>query len=238
MIERSGAPDWVSMRQSEIHSCSETTLQVWLKKWQRLWRDTLGFCATRPYGVFSLIFVFFLPLSGVFSSHICYWHFFPDVHTANAKKFGACVKLSVKQPQHPLEPQSKPLSFTCVSILSQSSLYDWGVNRVHGELACLGGVSKLHLVMGPAELLNLISQWQADRQPRWQVLTLKRQPFLLAPSLCLPIHTWRICDFWDTWNQRPSLQEMTERWLSEIGCSGSCHGLLWLGRGPITMRQG
>lgn len=95
----------------------------------------------------------------------------------------------------PLEPQSKPLSFTCVSILFQSSLYDWGVNRVHGELACLGGVSKLHLVMGPAELLNLISQWQADRQPWWQVLTLKHQPFLLAPSLCLPIHTWRICDF-------------------------------------------
>lgn len=46
-----------------------------------------------------------------------------------------------------------------------------------------------------------------------------------------------MCDFSDTWNHGPSFQEMTGRWLVEIGCSGSCHGLLWLGRGPITGQQ-
>lgn len=42
--------------------------------------------------------------------------------------------------------------------------------------------------MGPAESQPI----SAARQTWWQVLTLKQQPFLLDPSLCPPVHTWRI----------------------------------------------
>lgn len=58
-------------------------------------------------------------------------------------------------------------------------------------------------------------------------------PFTLCFCLCVFYSTLRNVWFWDTWNHGPSFQEMTGRWLVEIGCSSSCHGLLWLGRGPI-----
>lgn len=45
----------------------------------------------------GLMGFFFLPLSGVFSLHICYWHFFPDARTASGEKFRRCVKVSVQQ---------------------------------------------------------------------------------------------------------------------------------------------
>lgn len=130
MIERSGAPDWVSMRQSEIHSCSETTLQAWLKKWQRLWRDTVRFCTARPDGVLFFL-CFFATVQGFLFTHLRHTFHCRCAHS-RCKKVPCMCENFCQTTAKSFEPRSAPLSFTCVSILMQ---YVLCMTEAYKELA-------------------------------------------------------------------------------------------------------